>query len=231
MIKKIRHLGRMLRAPFNRRDAIAKLNVFHEKSHSLEELVDFALSFESKGLYRVDLVQVREEIVALVKAVDAIKPLTILEIGTLNGGTLLLWSNIASKRAISCDLTVSKYRNELYTHFSPKNSGCEVLTLEGNSHDQSFRKTVSDTLNGELVDFLFIDGDHTEVGAEADFDDYRAFVKSGGIIAFHDIVKKQPTPQNQVYYLWERIKKKYKTEDFVKDYNQTGFGIGIIHVE
>jgi hypothetical protein len=34
-----------------------------------------------------------------------------------------------------------------------------------------------------------------------------------------------------VYYFWKDIKQKTVTEEFVNDYDQTGFGIGIIRVE
>ena len=45
-----------------------------------------------------------------------------------------------------------------------------------------------------------------------------------------DILEKQPIPQNQVYYFWKDIKQETNSEEFVDDYDQTGFGIGIIRV-
>jgi len=47
-------------------------------------------------------------------------------------------------------------------------------------------------LNGEPLDFLFIDGDHTYEGVKRDFEMYSPLVRNGGIIAFHDIVKHPP---------------------------------------
>jgi len=100
----------------------------------------------------------------------------------------------------------------------------------GDSHDLDFKVRIEEVLDGEKVDFLFIDGDHTEKGVEQDFNDYKDFVRPGGIIAFHDILEKQPTPANQVYYLWERLKIDNDVQEFVDDQNQCGYGIGIIHV-
>ena len=71
----------------------------------------------------------------------------------------------------------------------------------------------------------------TEPGVRQDYEMYSPLVRKGGLIAFHDILEKQPTPQNQVYYFWKDIKQKTVTEEFVNDYDQTGFGIGIIRVE
>jgi MMP 1-O-methyltransferase len=36
------------------------------------------------------------------------------------------------------------------------------------------------------IDFLFIDGDHTEPGARADWEAFSDFVVPGGVVAFHD---------------------------------------------
>ena len=227
---KLRDISRKIRAPFNKRSALNKLTLFHSKERSLDEIVDMAMDFKTKGLYRVDSVQKREEILALTKAVNSIKPKTILEIGTCNGGTFFIWANLASECIITCDLNKSKVREEFYKYFPPEKSNANVITLEGDSHKPEFLDLVKKHLNGRAVDFLFIDGDHTEAGVRSDYNMYNHLVRSGGIIAFHDILEKQPTPNNQVYYFWKEIKKSTNTEEFVKDHNQTGCGIGIIHV-
>ncbi len=228
---KFRDISRKIRAPFNRRSALNKLKQFHSRQRSIGEIIDMAMDFKTRGLYRVDSVQQREEILALATAVQAIKPATILEIGTCNGGTLFIWSNLASECVITCDLNKNKIREELYKSFPPPSSSCEVISLAGDSHEQSFLEKVKQSLNGRKVDFLFIDGDHTEAGVKLDYNMYSPLVRPGGIIAFHDILEKQPVPDNQVYYFWKEIKKSTNTEEFVKDYGQTGFGIGIIRVE
>ena len=228
---KFRDLSRKLRAPFNRKSAFNKLRQFHSKQRNVDEIIDMAMDFGTRGLYRVDSVQMREEIIALANAVKGLNPATILEIGTCNGGTLFIWSNLASECVITCDLNKSKIRDELYRAFPPPDSGCEVISLAGDSHDQQFFEKVKASLNGRQVDFLFIDGDHTETGVKSDYTMYSPLVRSGGIIAFHDILEKQPVPDNQVYYFWKDIKQSTSTEEFVRDYDQTGFGIGIIHVE
>jgi predicted O-methyltransferase YrrM len=228
---KFRDISRKIRAPFNRRSALNKLKNFHSQTRTNSEIIDMAIDFKTKGLYRVDSVQNRDEILSLADAVKAISPKTILEIGTCNGGTLFIWSNLASNQVISCDLNESKVREELYQQFTPANSNCDVISLAGDSHSEDFRKHVENKLNGEKVDFLFIDGDHTEEGVKQDYEMYSPLVRKGGLIAFHDIVEKQPTPKNQVFYYLEKLKPTVKYEEFVNDHNQTGFGIGLVHVE
>jgi len=228
---KFRDISRKLRAPFNRKSALNKLKQFHSRERSVDEIVDNAIDFKTKGLYRIDSVQIREEILALAQAVKSVNPKTILEIGTCNGGTFFIWSNLASELAITCDINKSKIREELYHSFPPPDSNCKVIPLTGDTHDPKFLETVKKALNGKQVDFLFIDGDHTEEGVKSDYNMYSPLVRSGGVIAFHDILEKQPIPDNQVFYFWKEIKNTTKTEEFVKDYTQTGFGIGIIRVD
>ncbi len=38
----------------------------------------------------------------------------------------------------------------------------------------------------EQIDFLFIDGDHSETGVRRDWDDWSRFVTVGGVVIFHD---------------------------------------------
>lgn len=41
-------------------------------------------------------------------------------------------------------------------------------------------------LKGQQIDFLFIDGDHNIEGVQSDWDNFSPFVRSGGIVVFHD---------------------------------------------
>lgn len=103
--------------------------------------------------------------------------------------------------------------------------------MSGNSHSADFKDKVARTLAGQKVDFLFIDGDHTSTGVEQDYLDYKEFVRPGGLIAFHDIVEKQPLPENQVFHFWQTIRSNDQAEEIVANPDQTGFGIGVVRVE
>lgn len=225
-----RHISRTLRIPFNRHSVLERLNELHVRERSLDELVDWAIDFPSKGYFKISTIQVRSEILALANAVTKLKPKIILEIGTARGGTLLLWANLASKKVISCDINDMSRMLPVYKKFPPAGSQCEVVPMSGDSHTENFRKRVESELNGEQVDFLFIDGDHTEVGVEKDYNDYHHLVRPGGLIAFHDVVEKQAIPTNQVYYFWRRLRENMNTEEFISDPDQCGYGIGIVRV-
>ncbi len=221
-------LSRTIRAPLNRRWAFNRMREYHASPRTLQDAVWWAMNFGGSGYYRIKSLQVPSEINRLAEAVEKIEPKIILEIGTASAGTLLLWARIASQKVITCDLRDMQPMLPLFKQLPPPESQCEIVLLSGDSHSPEFLKRVEDELKGEKVDFLFIDGDHTEIGVTADFNDYRHLVRSGGLIAFHDIVESQPLPTNQVGRLWAQLKHSYKTQEFIDDPKQCGFGIGII---
>ena len=161
------------------------------------------------------------------------KPKIICEIGTDKGGTFYLWCKASSRNStiISIDLpqraNYSEKRRNFYKLF--KNSTCQKIKfIAGNSSSNKTEKEVLEVLNGELIDFLFIDGDHTYKGVKNDFDVYSKYVKKGGLIAFHDI--RTVRKNCGVKRFWEEVisKNKNKCKEFcVNDFGPAGAGIGI----
>jgi len=203
---------------------------FQAANPDVEAIADFAMEFGGHGLFRVRTVQIPWEIRTLARRVQGLQPERILELGTAYGGTLFLWSQLARKQVVSCDIEDMRIKSALFREFPPPDSRCRVTFLSGDTHDPDFIRRVEGSLQGSKVDFLFIDGDHSEAGVEADYRNYRHLVRSGGLIAFHDIVDNQPTPGNQVQHFWRRLKQEARTEEIVADPNQCGFGIGVVTV-
>jgi predicted O-methyltransferase YrrM len=82
-------------------------------------------------------------------------------------------------------------------------------------------------LAGERVDVLFVDGDHTLEGVEADFRMYSPLVRNGGIVAFHDIVPGSSEAVGGVPAFWDRVRDGRSLE-FADDWNQGCCGIGVL---
>ena len=149
-----------VRLPFHRRSAWRELARFHAAPRgSIEEIVDRALAYKTRGLVQVSCHQIRDEIVELARRFVALKPHIVLEIGTYKGGSALIWSQFASERVITCDISPMGRRAPLMEAFPPADSGCKVVLMTGDSHDEAFRERVATELAGERVDLLFIDGD------------------------------------------------------------------------
>jgi cephalosporin hydroxylase len=225
----LRTLRRTLFKRRHLRAALEQFDRFHEKGRTVEEVVRFARSLPGKGFFKIRAMQVRSELLRLAGAVAALEPRVILEIGTARGGTLFVWAQIAGDRVISCDLEISEHVKALVPAFPPPGSGCLLELLEGDSHVDSFFRKVKKALDGRAVDFLFIDGDHSEAGVEADYRMYAPLVRAGGLIAFHDIAERQPSSEHQVQRFWKRLKKEAdRFEEIIEDRDQIGAGIGLL---
>lgn len=148
------------------------------------------------------------------------KPLErIVEIGTWNGATALLWAMIVSKyptgKLYCCDLSFnygvfySKLTGRSYDKMMYKDTEYEKLVTEiaGNSHDPAYIEYAKQII-GSPVDFMFIDGDHTYEGVKADYFNFRDMVKPGGFIAFHDILDTPVHRSNGCYvaHFWNELK-------------------------
>ncbi|HEY5658655.1 MAG TPA: class I SAM-dependent methyltransferase [Myxococcota bacterium] len=224
----LRTFTRWLRLPLHRRHARRRIERANAQPTDLDTLVDASLDLGTRGLVKVRARQIRSEIRALAAAVAESKPRNIVEIGTFRGGTLWLWSHLATRRVITCDLVQQPRMVELFLRMPPPGSSCRVFPIAGNSRDAAVRARVEDLLEGEPVDFLFIDGDHRLEGVRADFESYAPLVRPGGIIAFHDIAPRQPFPENQVQHLWAELRDRFDVEEFADHPEQVGYGIGLV---
>jgi cyclopropane fatty-acyl-phospholipid synthase-like methyltransferase len=64
-----------------------------------------------------------------------------------------------------------------------------------------------------------------------DFELYKKLVKTGGIIALHDIAHHSSNLSNcEVDCFWQKIKNRYKTREIIEDVSQGWAGIGLIYV-
>lgn len=119
------------------------------------------------------------ELERLLVLLDEIKPRRIVEIGVHRGGFVeTMRQAFPDAIVVGVDIDFSKLE---FTDF---------YALSGDSHLPSMREAVNDILKGQPIDFLFIDGDHTAPGVLADFEIYSPLVRSGGLIAFHDIMRR-----------------------------------------
>jgi radical SAM superfamily enzyme YgiQ (UPF0313 family)/GT2 family glycosyltransferase/cytochrome c-type biogenesis protein CcmH/NrfG/predicted O-methyltransferase YrrM len=215
---------------YNTHEIISRLQWFN--SDIPEEVYNF-ISSDFSGLFAP--MQVREEFVELLKIFRSLKPKYVLEIGTANGGTLFCFTKLAAPDAtiISIDLPngpfgggYPEHKIPLYRAFAGKNQVLHLIRKD--SHSQETLTEVLKVLNGNYLDFLFIDGDHTYDGVKKDFEMYQSLVRTGGVIAFHDIVKHPPELRCEVEKLWQQIKHSFQHKELIKDINQNWAGIGVL---
>lgn len=180
--------------------------------------MDINVIWEKAKAYKIQQIEMEFK-----NIISMIKPNAIgMEIGCYSGGTTIAFSMICSK-LITVDI------NKIFDSTEVEQN-CEHTFIIGNSTDSNIIQQVKDKLNGEKLDFIFIDGDHSEIGAYNDFVNYRDLVKSGGLIFFHDI-KDSPFHRQHNCYVsnaWNKIKNDYKYEEFI--FNDDWAGIGVLHI-
>lgn len=107
-----------------------------------------------------------------------------MEIGVFNGGTFNHVSKHIKGKHIALDMAPWPERNE---NLKKTVKDCHIII--GDSHNYATKEQVRKVLDGELLDVLFIDGDHSALGVKRDYEMYKEFVADGGLIFFHDIIK------------------------------------------
>jgi len=199
---------------------------------SLQDLVNYAFT-GSGGLIKP--LQVRSEILQLLQIIKLRRPKHVLEIGTSNGGTLFLFTRVASNDAciISLDLPLGPYgggypswKIPFFKSFAKDHQKISLLRLD--SHLESSLENIKSILAGEKLDLLFIDGDHSYEGVKMDFHMYKPLVRKEGLIIFHDIVRVFSDNGCQVSYFWDEVRLRYETTEIIENKKQNGFGLGIV---
>lgn len=118
------------------------------------------------------------ELAEVLAAVQAVDPVWLLEIGVGEGGTLWCWQQLGVGQVLAVTAPVP---GPAWVH----RHGADLLFAD--SHTAQAREWVTGKLGGELLDVLFIDGDHSYEGCMADWADYGPLVRPGGLVIFHDI--------------------------------------------
>ncbi|MDH5631547.1 MAG: class I SAM-dependent methyltransferase [Gammaproteobacteria bacterium] len=234
MLKKLKQYSHRLMAPLHRKEAIRQIRQMEKKLISPKTRFAIPFVFRGKGLFRrIEPRQNPFEIESLYDRVAELKPQRVLEIGTARGGTLYLWMQAASADAelASVDLPDGDFggayplaRVPFYQAFPRPNQ--KLTLLRTDSHLPETLDKVKACFSAPVIDFAFIDGDHTYEGVKQDFETYAPLVRKGGLVAFHDILPRPAESGIKVDQFWNEIKNNYEYEEFIGS-PETGRAIGI----
>lgn len=149
----------------------------------------------------------------LIKKLNKLNPKVIMEIGSEWGGTIKIWdkilSDIQDNKLISLDI---EYKIKI------KKFESNFVSIISDSKCEDTVDKIRNVLAGQLIDFLYIDGDHGYAACKEDYEKYSQFVRPGGIIAFHDIY----TERNNVGRFFNEISNKEKYQSGFIDSQGTG---------
>lgn len=190
---------------------------FGDRPETVESVIDYCVDRP------ILMGQARSEILELATILQATPPKRSLEIGTNYGGTLFLLCSLSPPDAeiISIDLPCGPFgggyprrKVPLFRKFIRGDQKLHLLRAD--SHSPQTKQRVVRILRGEKLDYLFIDADHTYAGVQRDFEMYSPLVRSGGIVAFHDIVTYRDETKCHVKQFWDEIKGRYKHFEIVE---------------
>lgn len=220
--------------------AITRLRDGAARCRSLEEHFEFVMSYSGPGpFYAIKCYQLRAEVCALMRMLQQENVRTCAELGTAAGGTLYMLTRAVADDAliVSVDLPNMTWafgntsiKVPLFEAMARDRQ--RVVCIRSDSKRVSTRLAFERTLEGRLLDFLLIDGDHSYYGVKNDFENYRHYVKPGGLIGFHDIKGGHPhRPITGVMDFWREVKHGYPDRvEFLTHTNQIYCGIGLIRV-
>jgi predicted O-methyltransferase YrrM len=177
--------------------------------------------------------QSTEEILWLLGLVEELRPSTVVEIGTDEGGTLFLWTWVAAPDAllVAVDMRPLGLLGRLSAYALVRRGLARArqrvrLVMPVDSQSEQTVDRVSRLLAGRPIDFLFIDGDHGYEGVKRDFELWSPLVRSGGLVALHDVDPDQP---HGVPRLWSELRERFATEERIAT-SGPRYGIGVIRV-
>jgi cephalosporin hydroxylase len=178
------------------------------------------------------------EFTELLKEFQKLKVSRFIEIGSLYGWTLQHFIHYSeeSSTAVAIDLPVRHFvgpydwrvqkQESNYKNVWPKwakEKKCKLYLLPTSSYNEETIKQVKTIFKGDLVDFVFIDGDHRYDAIKKDYEMYSPLVRPGGIVAFHDIGKNEEGGGSR---FWNEIKINYRYKEFLFDSkNEKGIGV------
>ena len=174
------------------------------------------------------------EIIWLLQLLAEARPKVVLEIGTDRGGTLFLWTRIASPDALLVTVDIRPMVGRLgrlspfalvRTSFGRGSQRIELVDDVDSRSDETLDR-VRRVLGDRPADFLFIDGDHRYESVSRDFELYTSLVRPGGIVAFHDVSPRTTPDTEGTAAFWAELKARAATEEMVAD-GAPGYGIGV----
>lgn len=130
-----------------------------------------------------------------------LRPKTVLEIGLYAGGTMTAWAQAAHPNALL--IGIDDFTQKVHPRVVPQ-AFQTFEWIRKDSRDPATLDAVNDLLGNAKIDFLFIDGDHSESAVRNDLGMYLPLVRPGGLVGMHDVIG-----NSDVNRVWEEYRKKY----------------------
>lgn len=187
-------------------------------------------------MYETTISQVESEITGLIGILQRENVRSFLEIGSRFGGSLWRIANAlpVGSRIVSCDSGKGMGGKKSGAKESLKACIARLNQIGYDAHlvvgDSQLSENIKQVKQLGPFDAAFIDGDHELRGVTLDWQNYR---KMARIVAFHDVGWQRPegyfnSKAVEVPELWNELKTKYRSEEFIDRSNGCNMGIGVL---
>lgn len=162
--------------------------------------------------------------------VEAVRPSTIVELGTHNGVSFAAFCAAVAKLELDTkcyaidswqgDAQAGEYSDEVYSQlkgFVDKNYSSFATLI------RSFFDEAVDQFEDGSIDLLHIDGFHTYEAVSNDFKTWFKKLSDKAVVLFHDTNERQPT--FGVWKFWSEVSSRYPSFEFLH-----GHGLGVLCV-
>lgn len=159
--------------------------------------------------------QFTDEIDTFLKLVKAAGCRSALEIGVFEGGTSTLLYETMGPDSVVVGVDLKK----------PRIEAPWFKFVQGHSHSYHTASAVTRAVDGKPFDLIFIDAEHTESSTTTDYEMYRHYLASAGMLAFHDICMPELWP------MWNRLRGARhcdRSVEIIRDVRQKVCGIGVL---
>jgi predicted O-methyltransferase YrrM len=127
---------------------------------------------------------------------DSSYDINYLEIGCYAGGSACLMLQRPNTNVISIDIGYPIDKEIVIQNVNKLNKHNNKYTyIKGDSRNSDTVSKLERELNDDLIDILFIDGDHSYDGVVSDFNIYKKYLRKGGYIIFDDYNDSQYSPE------------------------------------
>jgi len=147
-----------------------------------------------------------------------------LEIGCYGGGGLMMWSQMLADDGVMIGITLDDNFINLQQKVESI-TGKRTIILNMRSELEETKEAVINALNGERLDGVFVDGEHTFKQIEKETELYTPLVRTPGVFAYHDIAGGIGT--NAEYYQQKRFNISYE-EKRIPGNGMKGVGIFLL---
>jgi hypothetical protein len=160
---------------------------------------------------------------------EALRPRTVVELGTHNGFSYFTWCEFAARLGLDTRfVAIDSWEGDDHAGFYSQTVFDSVTELNAQYSDRStlLRGYFSDRareIEDGSVDLLHIDGRHGYEDVKEDFELYLPKVSPRGVVLFHDVAEHDKG--FGVYRFWAEISQHYSSFEF-----EHGHGLGVLFV-